>query len=168
MSKTKLLDAQGIAVSIANIAQTSSDVMNEIHQAAVSCLAHVRDHGDTTLAVRLLAVAPSGLRRNALAQWFKVYSSNKLSIGADKNGVWSAKLNPNRTEADFRVDDSMEVTFGDLMPEAKVKDKPMTLEDLVKVIAKFTKNDKTLKDGTPVVGPDLVKAAQKALSAITA
>jgi hypothetical protein len=168
MSKFKLLDAQGIATAIAAIAGSAKDVQTAIHETAVSCLAHVRDHGDTTLAVRLLAVLPSGIRRNTLAAWFNVYSSKKLSLFADKHGVWSAKLKE-RVPEDFKVDEAMNTEYGDLMPEAKVKDKALTLEDLVKVIARFTKNDKMLKDGhTPVVGPDLVRKAQIALAAITA
>jgi hypothetical protein len=165
----QLLDAQGIATGIAGIAGNAKALQETIHAVAVSCLAHVRDHGDTTLAVRLLSVLPSGQRRNALAAWFKTYSSGKLNLFADKHGVWSAKLLKDRTADDFKVDDAMDTNYGDMAPEAKVKDKPMTLEDLVKVIARFTKNDKTLKDGhTPMVGPDLVKAAQRALAAITA
>jgi hypothetical protein len=166
--KIKLLDVAGITAGIATIATSAKDVQSAVHGLAVSCLAHVRDHGDTTLAVRLLAVLPSGQRRNTLAQWFKVYSSGKMSLFADKNGVWTAKLKE-RTPEDFKVEESMDVEYGDLLPEAKVRDKPMTLADLVKEIVKFTKNDKMLKDGhTPVVGADIVRAAQKALAAITA
>lgn len=166
--KFQLLDAQGIASRIASIAGSSTELQQSIHETAVSCLAHVRDHGDTTLAVRLLSVLPSGQRRNALAAWFKEYSTGKMNLFADKHGVWSCKLK-DRVPEDFRVDDAADTNYGDMTPEAKVRDKPMDLQDLVKAIAKFTKNDKTLKDGhTPVVGPDLVKAAQKALLALTA
>ena len=165
--KIQLLDAQGIATGIAGIASSGKALQETIHAVAVSCLAHVRDHGDTTLAVRLLSVLPSGQRRNALAAWFKEYSTGKMNLFADKHGVWSCKLK-DRTPEDFRVDDAMDTDYGDMSPEAKVRDKPMTLEDLVKVVAKFTKNDKTLKDGhTPVVGPELVRAAQKMLAAVT-
>src|SRR5271166_3769791 len=141
--KFQLLDAQGIAGRIAGIAGSAKALQSDIHETAVSCLAHVRDHGDTTLAVRLLSVLPSGQRRNALAAWFKEFSSGKMTLFADKHGVWSCKLK-DRTAEDFRIDDAMDTEYGDLMPEAKVRDKPMTLEDLVKAVAKFTKNDKTL------------------------
>lgn len=164
-----LQDAQGIARSIVTIAASATELQAAIHGTAVSCLAHVRDHGDTTLAVRLIGVLPSGQRREALANWFKVYSNKKMLLSRDaKHGTWSCRLIADRSVEDFKVDDAMVCDYGELVPEAKVRDKPMSLEDLVKVIAKFTKNDAKLKDGTPVVPADLVKAAQKALSAITA
>lgn len=162
-------DAQGIARSIASIAKSAADVQTAIHETAVSCLAHVRDHGDTTLAMRLLTVLPSGQRRKTLAAWFKVYSTGKMNIAQDKHGVWQCKLK-DRTAEDFRVDEAMDCDYGDLEPEQR-SEKPKTLKDLVAAIARFTKNDKTVEiDGVlqPVVSAELVRAAQKALSAITA
>ena len=165
-----LMDAQATAKRIAGIAGTSKDLQREIHETAVSCLAHVRDHGDTTLAVRLIAVLPSGQRRKTLAQWFKVYSSGKMLIAQDpKHGTWSCKLK-DRTAEDFLIDEAMTCEYGDLEPETRAE-KPKSLKDLVAAIARFTKNDKTVEvDGVvqPVVSPELVKAAQKALAAITA
>lgn len=162
-------DAQGIARSIASIASSAVEVQTAIHETAVSCLAHVRDHGDTTLAVRLLTVLPSGQRRKTLAAWFSAYSSNKMNLFQDKHGVWTCKLK-DRVPEDFKVDDAMECDYGDLESEQRAA-KPKTLKDLVAAIARFTKNDKTVEiDGVlqPVVSAELVKAAQKALSAITA
>jgi hypothetical protein len=165
--RVTILDAQGIAKGIADVSVTAQAVQADIHSLAVSCLAHVRDHGDTTLAVRLLGVLPSGQRRKTLAQWFKVYSSGKMLLNQDaKHGTWSCKLR-DRTAEDFKVDEAMDCDYGDLEPESRVE-KAKSLKDLVAAIARFTKNDKTLPDGTPVVSADVIKAAQKALSAITA
>jgi hypothetical protein len=165
-----LMSQQDTAKRIVTIANGAKSLQTDIHETAVSCLAHVRDHGDTTLAVRLLAVLPSGQRRNTLAQWFKVYSNGKMSLVQDKNKVWSCKLKQERVATDFLVDEAMTCEYGDLEPEAKAG-KPKTLAQLVAAIAAFTKNDKTVViDGvvTPIVSPELVKAAQKALTAITA
>jgi hypothetical protein len=168
--RVTILDAQGIAKGIADVATTAKAVQEDIHGLAVSCLAHVRDHGDTTLAVRLLGVLPSGQRRKTLAQWFKVYSTGKMLMALDpKHGTWSCKLK-DRVPEDFKVDDAMDCDYGDLEPEQRAE-KPKSLKDLVAAIARFTKNDKTVMvNGVlqPVVPAELVKAAQKALTAITA
>jgi hypothetical protein len=166
----KLLDAQGIASGIASVASDAKAIQTRIHELAVSCLAHVRDHGDTTLAIRLVQVLPSGQRRKTLAQWFAVYSNNVMQLLQDKNGNWTAKLKGSRKPEDFMVDEAMDCEYGDLEPEVRAA-KPKTLADLVKMIAKFTTTDKTVVvDGVqvPVVPADVVKAAQKALAAISA
>lgn len=166
----QILDAQGIAKGIAGVADSAKALQGTIHELAVSCLAHVRDHGDTTLAVRLVSVLPSGQRRLALAQWFKVYSNGKMVISRDpKHGTFSCKLK-DRVPEDFMVEEAVDCDYGDVEPEQRAA-KPKSLKDLVAAIARFTKNDKTVEvDGVqqPVVSPELVKAAQKALAAITA
>ena len=47
----------------------------DLHLAAVSCAAHWAEHGDYTVASRLLKAMPKSTRRNALVAWFMHFTS---------------------------------------------------------------------------------------------
>lgn len=161
----KLQDVATISTSINAIRTNSTELQALIHETAVSVLAHVRDHGDTTLAVRLVNAMSSGTRREGLSAWFYKFSNKTMNLSS-KESVWSCKLKPGREAADFDIEGASLVDFGDLTKEPKAA-KAMTLEDIFKALKKFTNNDKTLADGvTPVVPANVVKAAQRALAAI--
>lgn len=160
----KLQDVVTMSASINQIKTSSTELQALIHETAVSVLAHVRDHGDTTLAVRLVNAMSSGTRREGLSAWFYKFSGKTMNLSS-KEGIWSCKLKPGRTPEDFDVISAMDIDFGDLTKEAKVA-RALTLEDIFKALKKFTNNDKQLEDGTPVVPANVVAAAQRALSAI--
>ena len=162
MSAT-LMDAAGINAAIVKIRSQSKDVQQMIHETAVSVLAHVRDHGDTTLAVRLLSALPTGQRREALAFWFNKFSNKMLSLNNSKDAGWVAKLKTERKPEDFDIEGASETDYGDLIAEPKVK--PVTLKALLSAVEKFIKNDKKLDDGTPVVPAEVVVVAQRMLKA---
>lgn len=161
----KLQDVVTMSASINSIKTSSTELQALIHETAVSVLAHVRDHGDTTLAVRLVNAMSSGTRREGLSAWFYKFSGKTMNLSS-KEGVWTCKLKPGRVPEDFDVEASMLVDFGDLTKEAKAA-KALTIEDILKALKKFTNNDKVLADGvTPQVPVNVVKAAQRALAAI--
>jgi hypothetical protein len=66
---TKILDAAGTNKLILSIKTRAGKLQNDVHQAAVSSLAHAVNHGDVTLLNRLLMALPASARRNALAAW---------------------------------------------------------------------------------------------------
>lgn len=161
-----LKDVAGITTAIGQIRTNSAEVQVLIHETAVSVLAHVRDHGDTTLAVRLANAMSSGTRREGLAAWFLKFSGEQMRLSS-KDGDWTCKLKGGWSKDLFDVEGSMAVDFGDLTKEP-VQAKALNLAALVKAIQKFTTNDKKLADGSPVVPADVVAAAQKALRSLTA
>lgn len=55
---------------IASLQSRGKKYEQELHQCAVSCLNHAGLHGDITLARKLLAAIPAGMRKNALRDWF--------------------------------------------------------------------------------------------------
>lgn len=164
MSVINLQDVATMNTSISKIKTNSTELQALIHETAVSVLAHVRDHGDTTLAVRLTNAMSSGTRKEGLSAWFYKFSGKTMNLSS-KDGIWSCKLKPGRVAEDFDIEAAMEIDFGDLTKEAKIA-KALTLEDIFKALKKFTNNDKQLPDGSPVVPANVVKAAQRALSAI--
>lgn len=161
-----LMNVADIATAIGTIRAQSKDVQQLIHTTAVSVLAHVRDHGDTTLAVRLANAMSSGQRREGLAAWFLKFSGEQMRL-TFKDGNCEAKLKSGWSADKFDVEGSELVDYGDLTKE-KSQEKAMDLVKLIQAIKKFTTNDKKLADGTPVVPADVVAAAQKALKALTA
>jgi hypothetical protein len=161
-----LKDVAGISSAIATIRTNSAEVQVLIHETAVSVLAHVRDHGDTTLAVRLANACSSGVRREGLAAWFLKFSGNQMRM-TFKDGSCVCALKAGWTKDLFDVEGSMAVDFGDLTKE-KSQEKALDLAKLIAAIKKFTTNDKKLADGSPVVPAEVVAAAQKALKALTA
>lgn len=58
---------------IASIAKRGANLDRDIHQVAVSAAVHYCDHGDITLANKLLAAMPKAARKNALLSWFLKY-----------------------------------------------------------------------------------------------
>lgn len=161
----QLQDVVGINASITRIKTNSSELQGLIHETAVSVLAHVRDHGDTTLAVRLVSAMSTGTRREGLCAWFYKFSNKQMNLSS-KEGTYTCALKPRRTVEDFDIEAASLTDFGDLTKEPKAA-KALTVEDLYKALKRFTTNDKVLADGvTPVVPANVIKAAQRALAAI--
>lgn len=82
-SSTVILSAALADKLIVSIKGRGAKLDADIHQAAVSVLAHHDQHGDTTLANRLLAAMPKSGRRNALQSWMLAFDG-KLMLNTDK------------------------------------------------------------------------------------
>jgi len=115
------------------IAASAAKLNERIHVCAVSCLAHVRDHGDWTPAALLCDALPKGQRVKALAHWFSHFSNGKLKLRETEHG-YRATLAKDRTAEDFDIEGAMAVTFGDLTTERPPS--IMTAEALLKVLAR--------------------------------
>jgi hypothetical protein len=59
-----------ILAAIASIGNRSKKLDSDVQLAGLSILKHVDEHGDTTLADKLMNALPKGARRLALAEWF--------------------------------------------------------------------------------------------------
>lgn len=161
-----LKDKAGIATSIAAIAVAGTALGTEAHQTLVSILAHIRDHGDTSQLTAFVKALPSMARRNAVGPYVQHFSGKQLNVVL-KDGEWNSKLVGKRDNDLFDIEGAMEISFADFTKEPKVKDQPLTLADLVKMLKRVTGNDKTLKDGvTPMVPDYVVAAAQRAIAVI--
>lgn len=68
-----ITDTAKLTLAIDSIASRGKKLDKDIHQAAVSTLVHAGQHGDVTLASRLIAALPASGRRNALIAWFVAY-----------------------------------------------------------------------------------------------
>ena len=66
-----------IGKALDSIKNRSGKLDRDMHVAALSILNHVQQHGDITLANRMLASLGKGLRVNALAAWFCAFGKLK-------------------------------------------------------------------------------------------
>lgn len=55
----------------------------QIQQAAVSCLAHISKHGDTTVLDRLIDAMPQGSRKKVLVDWCVNYGEVRTLVRGD-------------------------------------------------------------------------------------
>lgn len=147
-----ILDKVQCTRSIRSIVRVAGAVQAKIHIVAVSALAHIRDHRDTTVATSLLNALPKGQRVEALAYWFSHFSSDKLKLSKDKQGTWVANLAKLKDcmESDFRVEESSETSYADLTKE-KTPGKTFTVEALVKMLKQKADEDGLNDDGSPKV-----------------
>lgn len=67
-----------IQAAIDSVARRGVKLDNDVQLAALSILAHVDEHKDTTLADRLVAALPKGARRLALVEWFVNFGKMRL------------------------------------------------------------------------------------------
>jgi hypothetical protein len=137
--------------AITQIGRVAGAIQQKIHLVAVSTLAHMRDHGDTTLATSLLDALPNGQRVKALAHWYEHFANGVAKFKQDKtSGKWICELSKKRASEDFDVAGAELVSFADLTAEKSVG-KPFTVEQLVKKLKAWADEDGTFEDGTPKV-----------------
>lgn len=158
----ELLNREKSAVLITELGARAATVQADIHLVGCSALAHMRDHGDYRTALQLMNALPNGPRVQGLAVWFREFSSGKFSLNFDsKEKTWKGSLKKDRTEADFRVDDAIEVSFADFTKERTPKQ--FDVMALVRFIKSKADNTETNPDGTFKVSPAAREAASRLL-----
>lgn len=87
--KTDATGAKTIEAKIKTIAASGKKLEALAHETACDILQHVEDHGDITLAEKLVEALPSLARKNALKAWFLQFG--KLNYNAEKKRFTYAK-----------------------------------------------------------------------------
>lgn len=64
---------------IASIRRRGAKFDNDVHETAVLCLEHAREHGDVTLLTKLVAAMPRSGRREALIYWARYFGPVKFN-----------------------------------------------------------------------------------------
>lgn len=86
MTKVTLLKGTAaINKAIASIATRGAKLDASIQLTGLSILAHVEEHGDTTLADRLFNAMPKGSRRVMLAEWFLAFGLMRTLSAKNKD-----------------------------------------------------------------------------------
>jgi hypothetical protein len=161
----KIVGRGSIHARVARIGRVSQRVEREIHVLAVSIMVHTVQHGDYTAGEALLNAMPRGLRVKALAFWFKNFSNNKLTFSlakeGDRQGQWVGKLDKDRTEGDFALEQCAVTSFADLTNEKEPV--TVTVESLIKMLRNKAANAELNDDGSPKVDPRARDVASKLL-----
>lgn len=149
MSTFTIISQAECAKKIGKIKRIGATLQREIHLVAVSTLAHIRDHGDYTLAVQLLDALPNGQRVKALAHWYGHFSNSAATFSFDKNGGWMCKLLKARTPEMFDIDGAFATSFADLVAEKGYTS--LNLAQVAKWLQRKANDDGKNPDGTPRV-----------------
>jgi hypothetical protein len=152
MTTFTILDQAACGKKIDRIRKIGKALQNEIHVVAVSTLSHIRDHGDYTLAVRLLDALPNGQRVKALAHWYGHFSSGAATFSFDKSGGWGAKLLKARTPEMFDIEGAIETSFADLVEEKGYS--TLNVAQVVAYLKRKANENGVNPDGTPKVAPE--------------
>lgn len=139
-----IVSAALITKAIASIKNRGGKLDTDIHIAGVSVLAHAAEHGDTTLADKLVLAMPKGGRRLALVEWMLAYGQlAKLDPKADKDAVAAGRL--------FKLDRTKKYDEAGAMAESWVEFKPeadvLTAFDAQAAVASVVKRLKKATEG---------------------
>jgi len=136
----RILSAGECATAIGRIAAGGKSLQARIHTVAVSTLDHIRVHGDTTLACRLLDALPNGVRVKSLAFWYSHYSNGKAKFSVDKaSGQYKCNLDKDRADSDFDIASAAATNFADLTNEKSPE--TLTVKALEKMLERVANND---------------------------
>lgn len=152
MSTFNIIPQAECGKKIAQIKRVGATLQKTIHEVAVSTLAHIRDHGDYTLAVQLLDALPNGQRVKALAHWYGHFSNGAATFTFDKSGGWGAKLLKARTPEMFNIEGAYETSFADLVAEKGYS--TLNVAQVVAYLKRKADEDGLNPDGTAKVSPE--------------
>lgn len=169
--KIEILSVSAIGEVLDKIATTAKTLQSQIHQCAVSALAHTFESGDYRSVTRLLNALPNGQRVQALSVWFSAMSDNTLEI-KKANGAFSVALATGWKEkigdrAEKLLEVAMAQDYGSFTKESKPT--AMTLEKMIKWLeSKATANDDDVEPAAKVVAAKLVAGYKAELSKFVA
>ncbi len=157
MTTFNILSPEVCGKKIARIAKVGKALQDEIHVVAVSTLDHIREHGDYTLAIRLLNAMPNGQRVNALGFWYGVFSGGAAKFSYDsQNKTWKCKYDGTLVDK-IDVAKAMETTFADLVPEKSYS--TFTMDGLIEFFKRKANEDGKNPDGSAKVAPEVRELA---------
>ena len=99
---TVTVDSAALVTLVDSICGRGKKLDKDIHRAGVSCLYHAREHGDVTLAERLIKSLPRSSRRKAFNHWAE--SHCPLTIEDDGKEKVTVKLAKDRKPGDFDLE----------------------------------------------------------------
>lgn len=78
ITMSKFMNAAEINKAIASIASRGKKLDADIQTAGLSILNHVQEHGDSTLADKLVLALPKGSRKLALTEWLLAFGKLRI------------------------------------------------------------------------------------------
>ena len=110
-----------IKKAIASIANRGAKLDGDNHPAGVSVLAHASEHGDSTLADKLVNAMPKGGRKLALVEWMLAHGQiTKLDPKADKEAIAAGRIFKFDRTRTLDLQGAMETSWVEFKKEASV------------------------------------------------
>lgn len=159
-----LTQAQVLA-GLPALRKNAEELTANIHQYAVSCLDHVREHGDIRGTLALLNALPRSQRVEGLAAWFRNFSTNKLSLKLT-DGVWTGEPRKDRKDEDFKIADAMLTTYADFTKE--VAPKQLTMAKFLGSIERVANDTTLLPSGARKVPENVAACAADMVASVRA
>lgn len=129
-----------ISKAITSIQSRGVKLDASIHVTGCSVLAHASEHGDTTLADKLVLAMPKGARKLALVEWMLAFGQlAKLDPKADKDAIQSGRLFKLDRTRKLDMPGAMDTAWTEFKPEAAVLTAFDVQAAVASVMARLTK-----------------------------
>ena len=124
--------APQVKASIKTIATAGAKLQTSIHETAIQCLMHAKQHGDVTLLASLLDAMPRSTRREDFKTW--VFAFAPIAISFDKKQGKHVCKGVNITDEDnWKLEEAEATPFWELTVD-KASQQFYTPEQLVKAL----------------------------------
>ena len=155
-----------ITKAITSIAGRGKALDKDIHIAGVSVLAHANEHGDTTLADKLVQAMPKGARKLALVEWMLAYGQlAKLDPKLDKDAIAAGRLFKLDRSRTYNEAGAIETSWTEFKPEAAVH---TAFDAQAAVTSLLARLNKAAADGLTIEGKaEALVKAQALVAALT-
>lgn len=139
-----ILSKDKVQASIKSIALRGKNFDTDVHNTAVQCLLHAKQHGDVSLMAKLVTVMPKSSRQLALIEWVNTFSPIVLRRNP-KTKMFEGKLVKGYTDANFKIDEANNTAFYDLTSEREPTQYTSDtfirrLEGMIKAIERASEN----------------------------
>ncbi len=122
-------DVNQLSALVNRIASVSNKLDARIHQALVSLLVHIREHGDTTMLTKLFASLPKGSRLASYFTWCETFAP--LKVNRTKDAFGQVKVKKDRDPEEFNILEAMAMAPWNL-PEHNREAKALEFDAIVK------------------------------------
>lgn len=136
-----LVSVEEINKAIASIQRRGKQLDLDIQQVGVSCLAHVNEHGDTTILDKLVNAMPKGARKSAFCEWALAYGNIRMlerSNERDADAIALGRLFAKDKSKDFNLQGALDNMWFDFKPEKDLLDTFDAGKMVALMVKKFT------------------------------
>lgn len=132
-----------IEAAIASIQKAGKKLDRNIHIAGLSILNHIEEHGDITLAQRLIDAMPLGSRHHAMREWFIAFGKLKWNM-KEKAFEYDKKATTDLEAANKKP-------FYEFRAQKAADFKPFNLEvEIAKLISRAEKRMEKAEEGDDI------------------
>lgn len=158
-----LTTTEAINKAIESIARRGKQLDHDIQVTGVSCLAHVAEHGDTTILDKLVNAMPKGSRKTAFCEWALAYGNIRMldrGNERDADAIAQGRLFAKDKTKDFNLEGAWENMWYDFKPEKDLLDTFDAAKMVAMMMKKFTQ---ATRQGAKIEG---TAEAEKQLNAL--